>query len=214
MKKQCQDVTTGGGGGLGMEQIFGLLPDHEIARLAAEGMVEPFVCEQVRKRNGIQVVSYGLCSFGYDMRVSDEWTVYAQPSTVYHKWPLDVKKGATIRERARPRRAPTFVLEPRGFVLACSVETFRMPSDVTGVVFGKSTWARLGLHVLVTPLEAGWAGQVTIEIVNLNSLPVRLYAGEGIAQVQFWRGMCPPAVTYAGRNGKYMGQQGVTLPMV
>jgi len=181
-----------------------ILPDHTIRDLATEhDMIDPFVDGQVRE----EVVSYGLSSFGYDMRVAGEFSVFT-PNI--HNSVVDPKE---IDERAMVEYEVDdhILIPPNSYVLGRSVEYFRMPSDVLALVVGKSTYARSGIIVNVTPLEPGWAGHVTIEISNATPLPAKVYAHEGIAQVVFLRGE-QPDISYADREGKYQRQEGITLP--
>ncbi len=181
-----------------------ILPDHTIRNLATEhDMIDPFVDGQVRD----EVVSYGLSSFGYDMRVAGEFRVFT-PNI--HNSVVDPK---SIDERAMVEYEVDdhILIPPNSYVLGRSVEYFRMPSDVLALVVGKSTYARSGIIVNVTPLEPGWAGHVTIEISNATPLPAKVYAHEGIAQVVFLRGE-QPDISYADRSGKYQQQEGITLP--
>ena len=179
-----------------------ILNDREIIRLAGEGMIEPFA--EGAKRPG--VISYGVTSFGYDMRVADEWArverlsmVLVDPKDDMVSW---VHWSHTHEE-----------IRPGAFILCRSVEYFRIPEDVVGVVVGKSTYARCGLIVNCTPMEPGWHGHLTIELHNASQHAIKVYANEGIAQVMFFRGE-RPAVTYADKGGKYQGQTGVTLGKV
>jgi dCTP deaminase len=183
----------------------GLLPDHEIRRLALEhGMIEPFVDHLVRDG----VISYGLGSAGYDVRLGEEFLVFANTYPTL----VDPKR---MDERAFVRQnGPEVIVPPNSFVLAATLEYLRMPEDVLGIVLGKSTYARCGLVVNATPLEPSWEGAITLEISNTTPLPARLYAGEGIAQILFFRLAAHPEVTYADRRGVYQGQRGVTLPRV
>jgi dCTP deaminase len=181
-----------------------ILPDHRIRTLATEhDMIDPFVDEQVRE----DVVSYGLSSFGYDMRVAGEFRVFT-PNV--HNSVVDPKR---IDERALVEHEADdhILIPPNSYVLGRSIEYFRMPSDTLGLVLGKSTYARSGIIVNVTPLEPGWEGHVTIEIGNGTPLPAKVYAEEGIAQVVFLRGETPD-VSYEEKQGKYQRQQGITLP--
>ena len=176
-----------------------ILNDREITRLAKEhAMIEPFA--EGAKRPG--VISYGVTSFGYDMRVADEWVQFANKI-------IDPKKSP--RKTTMTNNAP--IIAAGEFVLCRSVEYFRMPEDVVGVVVGKSTYARCGLIVNCTPMEPGWHGHLTIELHNASQHAIKVYANEGIAQVMFHRGE-RPAVTYADKGGKYQGQTGVTLGKV
>ena len=177
--------------------------DRWIKRMALEhGMIEPFVEGQVREN----VVSYGLSSYGYDIRVADEFKVF---TNVY---------GSVIDPKSfDPRsfvdmKADVCIIPPNSFALARTIEYFRVPRDVLTVCLGKSTYARCGIITNVTPFEPEWEGYVTLEISNTTPLPAKIYANEGIAQVLFFKGDEPPEVSYRDKQGKYQGQQGVTLP--
>lgn len=179
-----------------------ILNDQQITRLATDGMIAPFA--PMAKRHG--VISYGVTSFGYDMRVADEWTRYVGEYSTLDPKHLDAQRTAS-------HSADAITMMPGDFVLCRSVEHFVIPDDVMVTVLGKSTYARCGIIVNVTPLEPGWAGFVTIELSNTNTVPVVVYANEGIAQCIFHRGE-RPAITYAEKGGKYQHQTGVVLPKV
>ena len=181
-----------------------LMPDYEIRKAARKGMIRPFVPSLVR--NG--VVSYGLSSFGYDVRLAPEFLVFT------NTWPTVVDPKSVDSRAFVRHRGETCIVPPNSFVLGRTVEYFRMPENVIGIVLGKSTYARLGIIVNATPLEPEWEGHVTLEISNTTPLPARLYANEGIAQVIFLRSPLRPEVTYKDRAGIYQGQRGVTLPRV
>lgn len=181
----------------------GILPDHEIRDLAQNhGMIEPFVEKQTRDG----VISYGLSSFGYDSRCSDEFKIFTNVDNAIVD-PKDFAPNSFV-----DRQTDVCVIPPNSFVLTRSVEYFRIPKDVLVICLGKSTYARCGLIVNVTPLEPGWEGHVTLEISNTTPLPAKVYANEGLAQFLFFRGSSECETSYADRNGKYMGQKGVTLP--
>ncbi len=181
----------------------GLLPDHEIRKLAQQqGMIEPFVEKQTRDG----VISYGLSSFGYDARTADEFKIFTNIDNAL----VDPKDFST--QSFVDRQTDICVIPPNSFVLSRTVEYFRIPKDVLVICLGKSTYARCGLIVNVTPLEPGWEGHVTLEISNTTPLPARVYANEGVAQFLFFKGSSACEVSYADRKGKYMGQRGVTLP--
>ena len=166
------------------------------------GMIEPFEDRQVREG----VVSYGLSSYGYDIRVADEFKVFTNiNSTVVDPKNFDARSFVDIR-------ADVCIIPPNSFALAKTVEYFRIPRDVLTVCVGKSTYARCGLIVNVTPFEPEWEGNVTLEISNTTPLPAKVYANEGIAQVLFFQSDEPCEVSYADKKGKYQGQQGLTLP--
>lgn len=179
-----------------------LLNDREIARLARKGMITPYVASQTGR------ISYGQSSFGYDIRLADEFVSYA--SRGYGEVdPLNIKDASPITSKMIDH--DFFLIPPHGFVLAHSVEVIDVPEDVLVVCLGKSTYARCGLIVNVTPLEPGWKGQITLEISNTTDLPARVYINEGICQLLFFRGE-HPQISYHGRKGRYMDQTGVTLP--
>jgi dCTP deaminase len=180
-----------------------IMPDHWIRRMAAEaGMIEPFVESQ--RREG--TISFGLSSYGYDARVADQFKVFTNVDNALVD-PKNFSESGFVT-----RQGETCIVPPNSFVLAHTVEYFRIPRDVLVICLGKSTYARCGLIVNVTPLEPEWEGQVTIEISNTTPLPARIYANEGICQFLFLKGETPPEVSYADRAGKYMHQRGVALP--
>ena len=179
--------------------------DKWIRRMATEHqMIEPFVDSQVRAG----VVSYGLSSYGYDIRVADEFKVFTNiNNTVVDPKHFDPRSFVDIK-------AETCIVPPNSFALARTIEYFRIPRDILTVCVGKSTYARCGIIVNVTPFEPEWEGFVTLEISNTTPLPARIYANEGIAQVLFFQGDEPCERSYADKKGKYLKQQGVTLPKV
>ena len=180
-------------------------PDRWIRRMALEHrMIEPFVDTQVRDG----VISYGVSSYGYDVRVADEFKVL----TNIHTTVIDPKKFD-------PRsfidvKTDICVVPPNSFALARTVEYFRIPRDVLTLCLGKSTYARCGIIVNVTPFEPEWEGTATLEISNTTPLPARIYANEGIAQVIFFQSDEPCAISYADKKGKYQAQEHVTLPRI
>lgn len=186
-----------------------LLNDNQIRELAKAGMIDPFVEDNVRFTDRGAVISYGLTSFGYDLRVGDEFLIFSNLHTTI----VDPKKmdaEALVKVRAKDGY---ILIPPNSFALAESVETFHIPENILGVVYGKSTYARCGIITNVTPLEPGWSGTVTLEISNTTPLPAKIYAGEGLCQVLFMQGERPNR-TYADKNGKYQDQKGITLPKV
>ena len=182
-------------------------PDTWIAKMAKEhGMIEPFVEEQVRSIDGRPVISYGTSSFGYDIRVSDRFRIFTNvygsvidPKNFDPKGLVEVKSDVCI-------------IPPNSFVLALSVEWFRIPNNVLTICVGKSTYARCGIIVNVTPFEPGWEGKAVLEISNTTPLPAKVYAGEGLAQVLFFESETPCKTSYADRKGKYQNQNNITLP--
>jgi dCTP deaminase len=177
--------------------------DRWIKKMALEhAMIEPFEDRQMREG----VISYGLSSYGYDIRVADEFKVFTNiNSTVVDPKHFDARSFVDIR-------ADVCIIPPNSFALAKTVEYFRIPRDVLTVCVGKSTYARCGLIVNVTPFEPEWEGYVTLEISNTTPLPAKVYANEGIAQVLFFQSDEVCEVSYADKKGKYQGQQGLTLP--
>jgi dCTP deaminase len=177
--------------------------DRWIRQMAQEhGMIEPFESGQVRDG----VISYGVSSFGYDVRVADEYKVFTDVySVVVDPKRFDPMSFVDVK-------AEHCIIPPRSFALARTLEYFRIPQDVLVVCVGKSTYARCGIIVNVTPLEPEWCGHLTLEISNTTPLPAKIYSNEGLAQLLFFRGDETPEVTYASRKGKYQDQRGVTLP--
>ena len=170
------------------------------------GMIEPFEPGQVREVNGQKIVSYGTSSYGYDIRCAPEFKVFTNIySTVVDPKNFDEKSFVDIT-------ADVCIIPPNSFALARTVEYFRIPRDVLVICLGKSTYARCGIIVNVTPLEPGWEGHVTLEFSNTTPLPAKIYANEGACQFLFLKGEQPCETSYADRAGKYMGQRGVTLP--
>ncbi|MBX3065148.1 MAG: dCTP deaminase [Anaerolineae bacterium] len=188
---------------------MGLKPDSWIRKMCLEhNMIEPFEDKLVREVDGKRVVSYGLSSAGYDLRLNNKFKVCDQRFFAE----LDVKNlDASLFIDVEVDR---LVIPPHGFVLAESVEKFNMPPDVLGIAIGKSTFARVGCVCNITPLEPGWSGILTIELSNTSPLPIAVYAMEGICQVIFFQTDDVPEVNYAMRNGKYNAQTGITLPKV
>ena len=179
--------------------------DAWIRRMAIEQrMIEPFVESQTREG----VVSYGVSSYGYDVRVGDEFKVFTNVfNTVVDPKNFDPKSFVDIK-------ADVCVIPPNSFALASTIEYFRIPRDILTVCLGKSTYARCGIIVNVTPFEPEWEGHVTIEISNTTPLPAKIYANEGIAQVLFFQSDEPCAKSYKDKKGKYQAQQGLTLPKI
>ena len=182
-----------------------VLSDKWIKKLSLEhGMISPFVDKQESKDR----VSFGLSSFGYDVRVSDQFKVFTDVNSQIVD-PKNFKKEGFIEKKEKE-----CIIPPNSFVLASTVEYFKIPDDILVICLGKSTYARCGIIVNVTPLEPGWEGNVTLEFSNTTPLPAKIYSNEGAAQFIFLKGIERPLKTYADRNGKYMRQKGVTLPKV
>ena len=183
-----------------------VLSDKTIRKLAIEEkMISPFVDKQVR--NG--KISYGLSSFGYDARVADEFKIFYNVNSSI----VDPKKF-TSDNFVTKKSSDFVIIPPNSFALATTIEVFKIPRDIMCIVVGKSTYARTGIIVNVTPIESEFNGTVTLEFSNTTPLPAKIYANEGVAQFLFLKGDQPPETSYADRKGKYMGQTGVTLPKV
>ncbi|MCK5319153.1 MAG: dCTP deaminase [Anaerolineales bacterium] len=182
---------------------MGLKPDHWIARMAREErMIEPF--EEGKAREG--VISYGVSSYGYDIRVADEFKIF----TNVYSAVVDPKNFDTAS--MVDYQGEVCIIPPNSFVLARTVEYFRIPRGVLTICVGKSTYARCGIIVNVTPFEPEWEGYVTLEISNTTPLPAKIYANEGIAQVLFFEGDEVCNISYADKKGKYQKQDRIMLP--
>lgn len=171
-----------------------------------KGMIDPFVDHQVKFVKGEKVISYGLSSYGYDLRVASEFKIF---TNLYNSLvdPKNFREDAFVAVEG-----DYCIIPPNSFALARSVEYFRIPRDVLVICLGKSTYARCGIIVNVTPFEPEWEGFVTLEISNTTPLPAKVYANEGLAQVLFYQAQEVCAVSYADRGGKYMKQTSITLP--
>ena len=181
--------------------------DRWIRRMAASaGMIEPFEPAQVRATDGHKIISYGTSSYGYDVRCAREFKIFTNiNSTIVDPKQFDAKSFVDVV-------ADVCIIPPNSFALARTVEHFRIPRNVLTVCLGKSTYARCGIIVNVTPLEPEWEGHVTLEFSNTTPLPAKIYANEGVAQMLFFESDEVCETSYRDRGGKYMGQQGVTLP--
>ena len=181
--------------------------DHWIRRMAAShGMIEPFAPEQIRENDGQKIVSYGTSSYGYDVRCAGEFKIFTNiNSTIIDPKRFDENSFVDVS-------GETCIIPPNSFALARTVEYFRIPRNVLTICVGKSTYARCGIIVNVTPLEPEWEGHVTLEFSNTTPLPARIYANEGVAQMLFFESDEPCETSYRDRGGKYQGQRGVTLP--
>ena len=167
-------------------------------------MIEPFVDTQVRG----SAISYGVSSYGYDIRVADEFKIFTNTNnTVIDPKNFDPRSFVDVK-------TDVCIVPPNSFALARTIEYFRIPRDVLTICLGKSTYARCGIIVNVTPFEPEWEGTVTLEISNTTPLPAKIYANEGIAQVLFFQSDDPCEMSYADKKGKYQAQRGVTLPKI
>ncbi|KUJ87560.1 MAG: deoxycytidine triphosphate deaminase [Halomonas sp. 54_146] len=172
----------------------------------SDAMIEPFEAEQVRYVNDQRVISYGTSSYGYDVRCADEFKVFTNiHSAIVDPKAFDAKSFVDIK-------GDVCIIPPNSFALARTVEYFRIPRNVLTICLGKSTYARCGIIVNVTPLEPEWEGHVTLEFSNTTNLPAKIYAHEGVAQMLFLESDEVCETSYKDRGGKYMGQRGVTLP--
>lgn len=181
--------------------------DRWIQRMAKEqGMIEPFELQLISSRESERIISYGTSSYGYDVRCADEFKIFTNiNSAVVDPKQFDSKSFVDVK-------SDVCIIPPNSFALARTVEYFRIPRDVLTVCLGKSTYARCGIIVNVTPLEPEWEGHVTLEFSNTTPLPAKIYANEGVAQMLFFQSDEVCATSYRDRKGKYQGQTGVTLP--
>ena len=181
--------------------------DKWIRRMAAEhGMIEPFEPGQVKNINGEKIVSYGTSSYGYDVRCASEFKLFTNLNhTIVDPKNFDPDSFVDVK-------GAVCIIPPNSFALARTIEYFRIPRSVLTICLGKSTYARCGIIVNVTPLEPEWEGHVTLEFSNTTPLPAKIYANEGACQFLFLKGEQPCETSYKDRAGKYMGQRGVTLP--
>ncbi|MGB5346039.1 MAG: dCTP deaminase [Woeseia sp.] len=181
--------------------------DRWIRRMATEhGMIEPFEPGQVREKNGERIVSYGTSSYGYDVRCANEFKVFTNIDSAIVD-PKNFDASSFI-----DKTSDICIIPPNSFALARTVEYFRIPRNVLTICLGKSTYARCGIIVNVTPLEPEWEGHVTLEFSNTTTLPAKIYAHEGVAQMLFLESDEACETSYRDRGGKYQGQTGVTLP--
>lgn len=171
------------------------------------GMIEPFVPQQVSENDGNRVISYGTSSYGYDIRCSNEFKIFTNIRTAIVD-PKEFSDSSFV-----DFFGDVCVIPPNSFVLARTIEYFRIPRNVLTVCLGKSTYARCGIIVNVTPFEPEWEGYATLEFSNTTPLPAKIYANEGVAQVIFFEASEPCETSYRDRKGKYQGQTGVTLPV-
>lgn len=202
-----------------------ICPDHWICDQAKKGMIVPFEERQVRQLplqadrhiphdSFAKIISYGVTSYGYDMRCSDHWKIFT-PHVGGEVDPKRFNEDHLIEAPVHLNKADQtryVVLPPHSYGLSSSVERFKIPRNVMTVCIGKSTYARCGIIANVTPLEPEWEGHLTIEVANTTPLPARIYVDEGIAQILFFEGMSPPETSYADRKGKYQNQEARPVP--
>ena len=186
-----------------------ILSDIEIESLAKEhGMISPFESKQIKEVDGRKIVSYGNSSYGYDARVSNEFKIFTNINNNI----VDPKNFNA--ESFVSKTTNECIIPPNSFALARTVERFKIPRDVLVICLGKSTYARCGIIVNVTPLEPEWEGYVTLEFSNTTGLPAKIYAFEGACQFIFLKASTPCRTSYKDKNGKYQNQEGVVLPKV
>ena len=179
--------------------------DKWIKRMSKEhDMINPYTEEQIKPGS----ISYGVSSYGYDARVAEEFKIFTNVNSEIVD-PKNFKSTNFINKNGKE-----CIIPPNSFALATTIEYFKIPKDILVICLGKSTYARCGIIVNVTPLEPGWEGNVTLEFSNTTPLPAKIYANEGVAQFIFLKGNEVPQTSYSDRKGKYMGQKGVTLPKV
>ena len=184
---------------------MGIKADHWIKKMSLEHkMIDPFEDKQVRN----DVISFGVSSYGYDLRIADEFKIFTNINTTIVD-PKNFNPKSLV-----DYKGDVCIIPPNSFALARSVEYFRIPENVITICVGKSTYARCGIITNVTPFEPGWEGFVTLEVSNTSPIPAKIYANEGIAQVLFFEGDEPCDVNYASKRGKYQAQVGVTLAKV
>jgi dCTP deaminase len=187
-----------------------IMPDTWIREMALnKGMIQDFESGQIRKdKEGNNMISYGVSSYGYDARVADEFKIFTNVNSAV----VDPKKFS--EDGFITRKTNVCVIPPNSFALARTIEYFKIPRDILTVCVGKSTYARCGIIVNVTPLEPEWEGHVTLEFSNTTPLPAKIYAGEGACQFLFFKGDSECETSYLDRKGKYNGQTGITLPKI
>ncbi|RRD00748.1 dCTP deaminase [Amphritea balenae] len=186
---------------------MGIKSDSWIRRTSLEqGMIEPFEPGQVRRRNDERLISYGTSSYGYDVRCADEFKIFTNINSSIVD-PKNFDDGSFVDVKS-----DVCIIPPNSFALARTVEYFRIPRDVLTICLGKSTYARCGIIVNVTPLEPEWEGHVTLEFSNTTPLPAKIYANEGVAQMLFLGADEICETSYKDRDGKYQGQTGVVVP--
>jgi dCTP deaminase len=184
-----------------------IMSDEWINKMSVDyGMITPFINEQVKITNNERIISYGLSSYGYDARVSSEFKIFTNINSTI----VDPKNFTP--DSLVDKKEDICIIPPNSFALARTVEYFKIPRDVLVICVGKSTYARCGIIVNVTPLEPEWEGHVTLEFSNTTPLPAKIYANEGACQFLFLKGDKTCKISYADRKGKYMHQRGVTLP--
>lgn len=202
-KCNCSNVVSGG-----------LKSDSWIEHMARHGeMIRPFTKSSIRLTGEHPVISYGVSSYGYDIRLAQEFSIFSNIGVID---PKHFEKSLVVEKTlSRNREGDDYILlPPNCFMLARSVEYFKIPRNVLAICLGKSTYARCGIITPITALEPEWEGHITLEIANVTNMPAKIYPGEGITQVIFFVGAEECETSYADRNGKYQAQTGITLPKV
>jgi dCTP deaminase len=186
----------------------GICPDSWIRKFAEQGGISPFEPKQIRRIGDKRILSYGTSSFGYDVRAARKFKLIVnnKPGTIIDPKAFDPNSFITFEE-------DVCIMPPNSFLLASTIEYFKIPRNILAICVGKSTYARCGIIINVTPIEPGFEGQVTLELSNTTNLPVKIYANEGIAQFLFLQSETECDVSYADRAGKYQGQRDITLPI-
>lgn len=189
-----------------LKGVYGLLSDRDITKLCV-GTKTPMITPFVEKQVGNGIISYGLSSYGYDIRVGYDFKIFTNLNSTSVIDPKNFAKESL--HDIHVDKGGFIQIPPNSYALCCSLERFNLPRDVTGICLGKSTYARCGIICNITPLEGGWTGFLTLELGCATPLPARIYAGEGIAQILFFRGQTQCNISYADRGGKYQNQVGV-----
>jgi dCTP deaminase len=191
-----------------------VLSDEELIKYAEIGspLITPFYSGLIRKKDGNNVISYGLSSYGYDIRCTNQFKIFTPYTNEGYEVFGVVDPKNFDESNLKDVIGDVCIIPPNSFALAVSLEYFRIPKDVLGVCYGKSTYARCGVVANVTPLEPEWEGHLTIELSNTTPLPAKIYAHEGIAQIVFFKADNKCLISYKDRAGKYQGQTGITLP--
>lgn len=187
---------------------MGIQSDQWICHMAeTQGLISPFEARQIRTVNDQKIISYGVSSYGYDVRCANEFKIFTNINTsIVDPKNFDTQSFVDVV-------SDVCIIPPNSFALARTVEYFKIPRDILTICVGKSTYARCGIIVNVTPLEPEWEGYVTLEFSNTTPLPAKIYAYEGVAQMLFLQAVTTCQTSYADRQGKYQGQEGVTLPL-
>lgn len=187
-----------------------IIADYEIVNYVKEQeMISPFESSLIREKEGKKIVSYGLTSYGYDARLADEFIIFDRKDDHVIIDPKSFDVNAT-----KKFKSDVCIIPPHGFMLSYTIEYFKMPREILGICLGKSTYARCGISINVTPIEPEWQGQIVLEFSNTTPMPVKMYAGEGACQFIFLKADNTCQISYKDRGGKYQNQTGITLPRI